>query len=62
MQKNQYQKCYKMIYNIPISGDTDFWEPAAVTNFDCSPSQKKQIPFLGQTEHNSDPLHHTLAC
>ena len=51
-----------MIYNIPISGDTDFWEPAAVTNFECSPSQKKQIPFLGQTEHNSDPLHHTLAC
>ena len=51
-----------MIYNIPISGDTDFLEPAAVTNFGCSPNQKKQIPFLGHTEHNSDPLHHTLAC
>ena len=34
-----------MIYNIPISGDTDFWEPAAVTNFGCSPSQKKTDTF-----------------
>lgn len=51
-----------MIYNIPISGDTDFWEPAAVTNLIVPQVKKKQIPFLGQTEHNSDPLHHTLAC